>query len=50
MDRRGFLKSLAALAAAVATPVAFAKIGQVDKYARALEGGHLKNRFKQKEI
>jgi hypothetical protein len=37
MDRRGFLKSLAALAAAAATPAAFANIGQVDKYARALE-------------
>lgn len=37
MDRRGFLKSLAAFAAAAATPTAFAKIGQVDKYARALE-------------
>ena len=37
MDRRGFLKSLAAFAAAAAMPTAFAKIGQVDKYARALE-------------
>lgn len=37
MDRRGFLKSLAALAAAAATPAVFANVGQVDKYARALE-------------